>query len=87
MFEPIAPIIPFDMAQRDVLHRDLSRTHRVIVALRAGTIWVNCFFIRDLRAPFGGVCDSGVGREAGDYSRESFAEPKAVVIQISPARD
>jgi aminomuconate-semialdehyde/2-hydroxymuconate-6-semialdehyde dehydrogenase len=50
--------------------------------LKAGTVWVNCFFIRDLRAPFGGVGDSGVGREGGLFSREFFTEPKAVVMEI-----
>jgi aminomuconate-semialdehyde/2-hydroxymuconate-6-semialdehyde dehydrogenase len=43
---------------------------------------VNCFFIRDLRAPFGGVGDSGLGREGGNYSREFCTEPKAVVMEI-----
>ncbi len=62
--------------------QDLSRAHRVSSKLRAGTVWVNCFFIRDLRTPFGGVGDSGVGREGGDFSREFFTEPKAVVMQI-----
>ena len=62
---------------------DLSRAHRVSAALKAGTVWVNCFFIRDLRAPFGGVGDSGVGREGGNFSREFFTEPKAVVMQIA----
>ena len=57
---------------------NLSRAHRVASNLRAGTVWVNCFFIRDLRTPFGGVGDSGVGREGGDFSREFFTEPKAV---------
>lgn len=60
----------------------LSRAHRVSSRLKAGTVWVNCFFIRDLRTPFGGVGDSGVGREGGDFSREFFTEPKAVVMQI-----
>jgi aminomuconate-semialdehyde/2-hydroxymuconate-6-semialdehyde dehydrogenase len=60
----------------------LSRAHRVASQLRAGTVWVNCFFIRDLRAPFGGVGDSGVGREGGEYSREFFTEPKAVVMAV-----
>ena len=60
----------------------LNRAHRVAGRLRAGTVWVNCFFIRDLRAPFGGVGDSGVGREGGSFSREFFTEPKAVVMQI-----
>ncbi|WP_460832534.1 aldehyde dehydrogenase family protein [Nocardioides hungaricus] len=40
---------------------NLSRAHRVASRLRAGTVWVNCFFIRDLRTPFGGAGDSGVG--------------------------
>ena len=48
----------------------------------AGTVWVNCFFVRDLRAPFGGVGDSGIGREGGTFSREFFTEPKAVVMQV-----
>jgi aminomuconate-semialdehyde/2-hydroxymuconate-6-semialdehyde dehydrogenase len=65
-----------------VFTENLSRAHRVSSRLRAGTVWVNCFFIRDLRTPFGGVGDSGVGREGGDFSREFFTEPKAVVMQI-----
>ena len=62
---------------------NLSRAHRVASNLKAGTVWVNCFFIRDLRTPFGGVGDSGVGREGGNFSREFFTEPKAVVMQIN----
>ena len=61
---------------------NLSRAHRVSSRLRAGTVWVNCFFIRDLRTPFGGAGDSGVGREGGNFSREFFTEPKAIVMQI-----
>jgi aminomuconate-semialdehyde/2-hydroxymuconate-6-semialdehyde dehydrogenase len=61
---------------------NLSRAHRVASQLRAGTVWVNCFFIRDLRTPFGGAGDSGVGREGGNFSREFFTEPKAIVMQI-----
>lgn len=60
---------------------NLHRAHRVSAALRAGTVWTNCFFVRDLRAPFGGVGDSGVGREGGTFSREFFTEPKAVVME------
>ena len=65
-----------------VFTETLSRAHRVSGRLKAGTVWVNCFFIRDLRAPFGGVGDSGVGREGGNFSREFFTEPKAVIMQI-----
>ena len=61
---------------------NLRRAHRVSAALKAGTVWVNCFFIRDLRTPFGGVGDSGIGREGGTFSREFCTEPKAVVIEI-----
>jgi aminomuconate-semialdehyde/2-hydroxymuconate-6-semialdehyde dehydrogenase len=60
----------------------LRRAHRVSAALKAGTVWVNCFLIRDLRARFGGVGDSGWGREGGDYSREFCTEPKAVGMDI-----
>jgi aminomuconate-semialdehyde/2-hydroxymuconate-6-semialdehyde dehydrogenase len=67
-----------------VFTENLSRAHRVAAKLKAGTVWVNCFFIRDLRAPFGGVGESGVGREGGNFSREFFTEPKAVVMQITP---
>ena len=65
-----------------IFTENVHRAHRVARKLSAGTVWVNCFFIRDLRAPFGGVKDSGVGREGGDFSREFFTEPKAVVMQI-----
>jgi aminomuconate-semialdehyde/2-hydroxymuconate-6-semialdehyde dehydrogenase len=64
---------------------NLARAHEVAARLQAGTVWVNCFFVRDLRAPFGGAKDSGVGREGGNFSREFFTEPKAVVMQLSHA--
>jgi aminomuconate-semialdehyde/2-hydroxymuconate-6-semialdehyde dehydrogenase len=97
IFGPVVVATPFDTeAEAVALANDtryglnamvftenLSRAHRVSAKLRAGTVWVNCFFIRDLRAPFGGVGDSGVGREGGNFSREFFTEPKAVVMQIS----
>ncbi len=47
---------------------DRERAERVSAALVAGTVWVNCFFVRDLRAPFGGSRDSGIGREGGEWS-------------------
>jgi len=100
IFGPVVVVHPFDTeAEAVALANDtryglnamlftenLSRAHRVSDALKAGTVWVNCFFIRDLRAPFGGVGDSGVGREGGSFSREFFTEPKAVVMQIDPDR-
>ncbi len=96
VFGPVVTVTAFDtdseaIAQANdtpyglnamVFTENLSRAHRASAALKAGTVWVNCFFIRDLRAPFGGVGDSGIGREGGNFSREFFTEPKAVVMQV-----
>ena len=96
IFGPVVTVTPFDTEGEAVerandspyglnamvFTENLSRAHRVAAQLRAGTIWTNCFFIRDLRAPFGGFGDSGWGREGGDFSREFFTEPKAVVMAI-----
>ena len=60
---------------------DLDRTLRMTEAWRTGMVWVNCFFERDLRLPFGGEKASGVGREGGAHSREFFTDPRAVVIR------
>ncbi len=95
VFGPVVTVAPFDTEEEAVMAanatayglnallftENLRRAHRVAARLRAGTVWVNCFFVRDLRAPFGGVGWSGVGREGGNFSREFFTEPKAVVIE------
>jgi aminomuconate-semialdehyde/2-hydroxymuconate-6-semialdehyde dehydrogenase len=65
-----------------VFTENARRAHRVARAVRAGTVWVNCYFVRDLRAPFGGFKDSGIGREGGKHSREFFTEAKTVVMKI-----
>jgi 5-carboxymethyl-2-hydroxymuconic-semialdehyde dehydrogenase len=59
-------------------HRD--RAERVASRLVAGTVWVNCFYVRDLRAPFGGARDSGIGREGGTWSFDFHADVKAVCM-------
>jgi aminomuconate-semialdehyde/2-hydroxymuconate-6-semialdehyde dehydrogenase len=96
IFGPVVTVLPFDDEEQAirlandtpyglnamVFTENLRRAHRVSARLRAGTVWVNCFFVRDLRAPFGGVGDSGIGREGGNFSREFFTEPKAVVMEI-----
>lgn len=96
VFGPVVTIVPFDDEDEAIrlandtpyglnamlFTENLRRAHRVSARLRAGTVWVNCFFIRDLRAPFGGVGESGIGREGGNFSREFFTEPKAVVMEI-----
>jgi len=57
---------------------DRDRADRVASRLVSGTVWVNCFFVRDLRAPFGGAKSSGVGREGGVYSFDFYADVKNV---------
>ncbi len=57
---------------------DRERAERVAARLVSGTVWVNCFFVRDLRAPFGGARSSGVGREGGVYSFDFYADVKNV---------
>ena len=51
-----------------------ERARRVGAAVRAGTVWVNCFLVRDLTAPFGGIGISGVGREGGDYALDFYSD-------------
>jgi aminomuconate-semialdehyde/2-hydroxymuconate-6-semialdehyde dehydrogenase len=98
IFGPLVTVLPFETEAEVVamandsryglnamlFTENLSRAHRVSAQLKAGTVWVNCFFVRDLRAPFGGVGDSGMGREGGSFSREFFTEPKAVIMQLAP---
>jgi aminomuconate-semialdehyde/2-hydroxymuconate-6-semialdehyde dehydrogenase len=61
----------------------IKRAHTVAAALRCGTVWVNCYQVRDLRAPIGGPGHSGIGREGGLFSREFFTEPQAVFLATS----
>ncbi|MFN0058829.1 MAG: aldehyde dehydrogenase [Planctomycetota bacterium] len=63
---------------------DLARAHRVAGALAAGTIWINTWMLRDLRVPFGGMKQSGVGREGGVDSLHFFTEAKNVCVQFAP---
>lgn len=57
-----------------------ERAERVGRAVRAGTVWVNCFLVRDLTAPFGGMGTSGIGREGGDYALEFHSELQTLQI-------
>src|SRR5262249_23901460 len=58
---------------------DAARAERVSARLRAGTVWVNCFFVRDLLAPFGGAGQSGIGREGGTWSFDFYCDVKNTV--------
>jgi aminomuconate-semialdehyde/2-hydroxymuconate-6-semialdehyde dehydrogenase len=96
IFGPVQTVIPFDTeAEALAIANDtpyglagilntqnLDRAHRLAAHWKAGMVWVNCFFERDLRLPFGGEGISGKGREGGQYSREFFTEPRAVTLKI-----
>ncbi|MBJ79783.1 MAG: 2-hydroxymuconic semialdehyde dehydrogenase [Myxococcales bacterium] len=62
--------------------KDLKRAHRFAQELRTGMVWVNTWLKRDLRVPFGGMKDSGVGREGGRYSLEFFSESRNICIEL-----
>lgn len=63
---------------------DITRGHRFVRRLKAGTVWVNTFGPTDIRLPWGGARDSGFGREHGESAIENFTEPKAVWINTGP---
>jgi aminomuconate-semialdehyde/2-hydroxymuconate-6-semialdehyde dehydrogenase len=95
IFGPVVTLQPFDTEEEvlaDINHsryglacslwtRDLSRAHRMASAIETGIVWVNCWLLRDLRTPFGGMKDSGVGREGGWEAMRFFTEPKNVCIK------
>ena len=59
---------------------NIGKANRVSKNLQSGIIWVNCWLVRDLRTPFGGVKESGVGREGGTYALNFFTETTNVCI-------
>lgn len=61
--------------------QDISRANRVAQQLHSGIVWVNCWLLRDLRTPFGGVKDSGMGREGGFEAMDFFTEPKNICVK------
>lgn len=62
--------------------QDVTRAHRISDQIQAGIVWVNCWLLRDLRTPFGGVKNSGIGREGGWEAMRFFSEAKNVCIQF-----
>jgi aminomuconate-semialdehyde/2-hydroxymuconate-6-semialdehyde dehydrogenase len=62
--------------------KDISRANRVAAKVESGIIWINCWLLRDLRTPFGGLKNSGVGREGGWEALRFFTEAKNVCIQL-----
>ena len=62
---------------------NLSRAHRIAEKIESGIVWINCWLLRDLRTPFGGVKNSGVGREGGFEALKFFTEEKNVCVKIN----
>ncbi|MFN5324628.1 MAG: aldehyde dehydrogenase [Bacteroidota bacterium] len=96
IFGPVVTIMPFD-SEDEVLQyanstnyglastvwtSDLNRAHRVAARIQSGIVWINCWLLRDLRTPFGGVKQSGVGREGGFEALDFFTEEKNVCISL-----
>src|SRR5882672_11168691 len=94
IFGPVVTITPFDSEEEVINHandveyglsssvwtQNLSRAHRVAERINTGTVWVNCWLVRDLRVPFGGMKQSGVGREGGEEALRFFTEAKNICI-------
>ena len=95
IFGPVVTLMPFDTEEEALLianstkyglastiwTSNLKRAHRVARDLHTGIVWINCWLLRDLRTPFGGVKSSGVGREGGFEAFDFFTEPKNVCIR------
>jgi aminomuconate-semialdehyde/2-hydroxymuconate-6-semialdehyde dehydrogenase len=96
IFGPVVTVTPFDGEEEAIAFanstryglastvwtRDLQRAHRVAAAIDCGTVWINCWLLRDLRVPFGGMRESGVGREGGFESLNFFTEAKNVCVKL-----
>ena len=80
----MANCTPYGLAA-SVWTSNLDRAHRVASQIQSGVIWINCWLLRDLRTPFGGMKQSGVGREGGDEVLHFFTEPKNVCIATGPS--
>ena len=95
IFGPLVTIMPFQSEEEVIEYansteyglsstvwtENIRRANRIADQLHAGIVWVNCWLIRDLRTPFGGVKNSGVGREGGFEALRFFTEPKNVCVK------
>lgn len=95
IFGPVLPVVPFASEEEviemtnstpyglsaSIWSSDVNRCHRVSQQIRTGIVWVNCWFARDLRTPFGGQKSSGIGREGGRYGLDFFSEMKTIAYR------
>ena len=72
---------PYGLAA-SVFTQNINRAHRVAAQMEVGLVWVNSWFLRDLRTPFGGAKLSGIGREGGLHSLNFYSEPTNVCIKL-----
>lgn len=96
IFGPVVTLTPFETEQEvltmanstqyglaaTIWTENLSRAHRIAAQLHSGIIWINCWLLRDLRTPFGGMKNSGVGREGGFEALRFFTEEKNVCVKL-----
>ncbi|TMW70610.1 aldehyde dehydrogenase [Alteribacter natronophilus] len=96
IFGPVVTVIPFDTEEEavgfandtsyglgtSIWTNDLRKAHRVAHRIEAGIIWINTWYLRDLRTPFGGMKESGVGREGGAHSFEFYSELSNVTVKL-----
>ncbi|MBS4208315.1 aldehyde dehydrogenase [Bacillus sp. FJAT-50079] len=96
IFGPVVTVIPFDTEEEVIMQandthyglsatiwtNDLRRAHRVAHQIEAGIIWVNTWFLRDLRTPFGGMKNSGIGRTGGMHSIDFYSELSNITIKL-----
>lgn len=97
IFGPVVTIMPFDTEDEVLTYansvryglsatvwtENLSRAHRMAAKFESGIVWINCWLLRDLRTPFGGMKDSGIGREGGFEALRFFTEEKNVCVKLS----
>ena len=96
IFGPVVTITPFETEEEVLMMansteyglasiiwtENLSRAHRMAANIQTGIVWINCWMVRDLRTPFGGMKSSGVGREGGMEALRFFTEPKNVCVKL-----
>ena len=96
IFGPVVTLTPFETEEEvlkyansttyglsaSIWTENITRAHRVAEKIQSGIIWINCWMVRDLRTPFGGMKGSGLGRDGGFETLNFFTEPKNVCVKL-----